>query len=139
MEKAKGVKNLEIIVNEESIREVSLEQIAQLAFEYNFKLIPYEKTEEGKILIAILIRSSERILDDGTFLARTIILNTLYAPVTEYKRLLVYNHMQKTIEYVDENSDHNICCTYLISTYPHYLIKKVVPYIVNKMREKKKT
>ncbi|MCX6761140.1 MAG: hypothetical protein NTZ84_03525 [Candidatus Nealsonbacteria bacterium] len=135
------IKNLEIIIEENNIWEVTLEELAQMAVEYASKSISYEKTEKGEILIGILTRTGERMFNDGTFLSKTIIVSVLYSRVQEYKTWLTYDHSHKIVKYADYNGEdetHRYETTYMfpITQYPHFLIKKVVPYILKKMEEK---
>jgi len=132
--------NLEVIIMDNCVWQVPLEEMAEFAFEYNLKAIPYEKTEKGEMLIGILIRTGESILKDGTFLSRTIITNTLYSPVKEYKRLLVYDHVHNNIDYTSENSAHRYESTHVfaVTKYPHFLIRRVADYIVEKIEEENK-
>lgn len=134
-----GIKNLEVIVEDDNIWEVSLEEIAQFGFEFGLKALSYEETEKGRMLIGFLVRASDRISNNGTFTTRSMIINTLYTPVKEYKRLLVYNHVRKILNYTDENPDHLFEYTYVfvVSTYPHFLNKAAVQHIVKKLEGKK--
>lgn len=133
-----GRKTLEILVEDDNIWEVSLEQIAQFSFEFGLKALSYEETGAGKMLVGILIRTSDRVLEDGTYLIRSLITNTIYSPVKEYKRLLIYNHVKKDVDYTDEDSNHHLEYTYVfaITSYPNFLIKKAVKHIIIKMEGK---
>ena len=133
-----GLKNIETLVDDDNIWEVSLEQIAQFSFEFGIKALSYEETGAGKMLVGILVRTSDKVLDDGTYLTRSLIVNTIYSPVKEYKRLLIYNHVKKAVDYTDEDSDHHLEYTYVfaVTSYPNFLIKAAVKHIVKKLEGK---
>ena len=134
----RDVKNLEAVVVDDNIWEVPIEQIAEICLEYNFKTIAYEKTKKGEMLIVILVRTGDRMLQDGNFLSRTIITNVLYSFVNGYKSLLVYDHVNKFIEYTDGKELNRYESTHLfaVTRYPHFLNKKAAEHIVRKLEGK---
>ena len=140
-------KNLEIII-EDFTKEVSLEEIAQVAFEHNSKIISYVKTEKGEILFTLLIRSDSRILNEGTFLGTYLVRHFIsaiyYTPVNGYKRFLFYDHARETTEYDDYHDDddrHHYDTIYSISVlrYPHPITEVILPHIFKNMEGKNKS
>ena len=133
------INDLEVCVVDAHVWEVSLEELAQFVFDFNIKAIPYEKTEEGEMLLGVLLRTGDRIMDDGFLISRTIITNTLYAFVDGYKRLLVYDPIHKIIKYTDHNEETRYESThiYSVTTYPHYFNKAVVENILAKLEMEK--
>ena len=134
------IKNLEVEVVDENIWEVPIEQIAEICFEFNLKTISYEETERGALLVAILVRTGDRVLDDGTFISRTLITNVLYAFVSGYKRLLFWDGVNDVAQaYTDGNAIHRYETThsFAVTRYPHFLVKEAVKHILRKLEAKK--
>jgi len=131
------IKSLGIIV-EDFIKEVTLEELAQVALEHNYKTIWYVKTKKGEILGTLLFRTDSKILDDGTYLVRHLIVAVYYVSVSGYQRFLFYDHARETTEYTDYDDDrHHYNTTYSLSVlrYPHPFTEVILPYVLKNMEE----
>jgi hypothetical protein len=134
-------KNLEITVEKDNIWKVSLEEICQMAVEFGFKAISYEKIDDkGGTLIIYLARLGDTFSMDGRFLSNVLVVSVIYSPVSEYKRLLIYDYIQKTVNYTDEDSNHRYGSTtvFAIMSYPHYVIKSIMPDVLENMKQEAK-
>lgn len=132
------IRDLEVEVLDDFIWEVTLEQMAEFAMDSGVKAIPYEKTEKGNMLIGILLRSSDRMWDMD-LIARSLIVNTIYCFVEDYRRLLVYDPIHRIIRYTNNNNEHRYESTHVwaITTYPHFLYKIASKAIVEKLEDRK--
>lgn len=142
-----AIEPIEIIVGD-FIREVSLEHLAQVAFDCSVKTIHYTETEKGKILAIYILKSESKILEDGTGVIRYIIVSVYYTDLIlrkhetdECKKWLIYDHSQKKAKYTDDTesiSPHPNIQVYPVLDYPNMLLEKAVPNIIKIMMKKTK-
>ena len=128
--------------NKDIICEISLTDLAkERIFVHEKRVVNYVETGEGKgILLIMTAASSERILDDGTFIYYAIISSILYTKVSEgYRKFIVFDMSDCTAKYVDDIKDNSnkseTKTILLVSRISDEAVKKVVKKI--KEREEK--
>lgn len=110
-----------------------LEEVGQMAVALNEDSVRYVEHENKRYIFNYNIRSRTKILQNGIFVIRKRISNILYAEVSEYRKLIVYDHLNKEIclyvndlENILKNSNTYILAVWRYPSKILDLIKKAI-------------
>lgn len=117
------------------IREVSLEELAQMTMAHDIEVVWYVEKENKKMLINFLVTATARILENGTHVVKRAITEAVFTKVDKYERMIVYDHFRKACSYVsDMENIKRYETTYLLPVIrcPSKVVDTVAKAIVKK-------
>ena len=119
----KGFANYRIVLAN-FVKEVDLIQLGQIAVDHRDQAVSYAEKGKDKLLIIFLHRCDTKISGDGTHMIREFIPQAHFVRVDGYRRFLIFDHLEKTSYYNDNDkiSDKN-AHTYIfpVYNYPEHL------------------
>jgi hypothetical protein len=121
---------------DDSIKEASLEELAQMTMFKSMKGVWFIERKGKKMLINFFLDTSHRILNDGTHVLKRAATGVLFAEVKKHKRMLVYDHIKEILSYTDKLGEikRSEATTHIfpVLRYPDDVAEAVADMIVKK-------
>ncbi len=88
---------------DDSIMEVSLEELVHMLIAHEFKFVWYVESEKGnkRMLVNFLVHSDGKILNDGRQVFKRLITEVVFTEVEDYKRMIIYDHCRGMLLYTN--------------------------------------
>lgn len=117
------------------IKKVPLEQLAQMASCHNLKQVFFIKKGERKMLVVFLQNNAGRIFNDGKYVLKASITETLFTEVNSYKRMIIYNHFKEICSYsndAEELINYHGTFVFPVFKFPSKILDEVASAILEK-------